>query len=85
MTIFDTPSSDEAVVDSLDLDTTIHDLAAFVVVLDYRKMKSDAEISLLKRLKQQHQTIFNSSERLLSILNHMKLFMNIELVKWKTL
>ena len=38
MIIFDTPSSDEAVVDSLDIDTTIHDLASFVVVLDYRKM-----------------------------------------------
>ena len=74
MTIFDTPGTDEAVVDSSDIDTTIHDLAAFVVVLDYRKMKSDGEISLLKRLKQQHQTIFNSSERLLFILNHINTF-----------
>ena len=74
MTIFDTPGSDEAVVDSSDIDTTIHDLAAFVVVLDYRKMKSDAEISLLKSLKQQHRTIFNSPERLLFILNHMNAF-----------
>ena len=74
MTIFDTPGSDEAVVDSLDIDTTIHDLAAFVVVLDYRKMKSDAEISLLKSLKQQHRTIFSSPERLLFILNHMNAF-----------
>ena len=74
MTIFDTPSSDEAVVNSLAIDTTIHDLAAFVVVLDYRKMKSDAEISLLKSLKQQHRTIFNSPERLLFILNHMNTF-----------
>ena len=74
LTISDTPGSDEAVVESLDLDTNIQRLAAFVVVLDYRKMKSDAEISLLKSLKQQHRTILNSSERLLFILNHMNAF-----------
>ena len=72
--ISDTPGSDEAVMESLDLDKSIQHLAAFVIVLDYRKMKSDAEIALLKSLKQRHPTIFNSSERLLFILNHMNAF-----------
>ena len=74
LTISDTPGSDEAVVEGLDLDNNIQHLAAFVVVLDYRKMKSDAEIALLRSLKQKHQTILNSPERLLFILNHMNAF-----------
>ena len=74
LTISDTPGSDEAVVEGLDLDNNIQHLAAFVVVLDYRKMKSEAEIALLRSLKQKHQTILNSPERLLFILNHMNAF-----------
>ena len=71
LTISDTPGSDEAVLESLGLESSIQQLAAFVIVLDYRKMKSDAEISLLKNLTLQHPTIFNTPERLLFILNHM--------------
>ena len=74
LTISDTPGSDEAVSMDLDLDKSIQHLAAFVIVLDYRKMKSEAEILLLKDLYKHHATILNTPERLLFIINHMNVY-----------
>ena len=71
LTISDTPGSDEAVLDSLNLNKSIEHLAAFVVVLDYRRMKTTQEISLLKALRGHHSRVFDSPHRLLFILNHI--------------
>ena len=74
LTISDTPGSDEAVIRDLDLDKSIQHLAAFVVVLDYRKMKGEAEISLLNNLRKHHATILNTPERLLFVINYMNVY-----------
>ena len=74
MTISDTPGSDEAVIRDLDLDKSIQHLAAYVVVLDYRKMKGEAEISLLNNLRKHHATILNTPERLLFVINYMNMY-----------
>ena len=71
LTISDTPGSDEAVLKSLNLNTSIEHLAAFVVVLDYRRMKTEQEISLLKALRSHHSRLFHTPDRLLFILNHI--------------
>ena len=71
LTISDTPGSDEAVLKSLNLNKIIEHLAAFVVVLDYRRMKTEQEISLLKALRSQHSRLFLTPDRLLFILNHI--------------
>ena len=41
LTISDTPGSDEAVLKGLNLNKSIEHLAAFVVVLDYKRMKTE--------------------------------------------
>ena len=74
LTISDTPGSDEAVIRDLDLDKSIQHLAAYVVVLDYRKMKGEAEISLLNNLRKHHATILNTPERLLFVINYMNMY-----------
>ena len=74
--ISDTPGYDEAMAHNISLgaDEAIEKLAAFIIVLDYRRMKSEAEMSLLQSLKTHHPMVFKTPERLLVILNHVNAY-----------
>ena len=74
--ISDTPGYDEAMAHNISLgaDEAIEKLAAFIIVLDYRRMKSEAEMSLLENLKTHHPMVFKTPERLLVILNHVNAY-----------
>ena len=74
--ISDTPGYDEAMAHDISFgaDEAIEKLAAFIIVLDYRRMKSEAEMSLLQSLKNHHPMVFKTPERLLFILNHVNAY-----------